>query len=120
MFINIQSSDLPGPAQSREPGQAGPVRAGPGQAIGDGLATALARLRVAESQSRRLWPGLWSVCVHVFGFTLSIFLKEVLANEGHRKAWQVRVPFFKCGRVIHAVLAGTPNTTHGVCRLWYR
>jgi hypothetical protein len=26
-----------------------------------------------------------------------------LANEGHRKAWQVRVPFLKCGRMIHAL-----------------
>jgi hypothetical protein len=50
------ASDLPGPAQSREPGQAGPVWAGPGQAIGDGPALALAWLRVAESQSHRPEP----------------------------------------------------------------
>jgi hypothetical protein len=52
----FKSSDLPGPAQSCEPGQAGPVWAGPGQAIGDGPELALARLRVAESQSQRLRP----------------------------------------------------------------
>jgi hypothetical protein len=51
-------SDVPGPAQSREPGQAEPVWARPSQAIGDGPATALAQLRVAESQSRRLRPRL--------------------------------------------------------------
>ena len=51
-------SDVPGPAQSHEPGQAEPVWAGPSQAIGDGPATALARLRGAESQSRRLRPQL--------------------------------------------------------------
>ena len=45
-------SDLPGPAQSHEPGQAEPVWARPSWAIGNGLALALARLRVAESQSR--------------------------------------------------------------------
>ena len=58
-----RGSDLPGPAQSREPGQARPVSAGPGQAIGDGPAMALARLRVAESQSRRLKPRLCSTLV---------------------------------------------------------
>ena len=51
-------SDLPGPAQSREPGQAEPVSAGPGQAIGDGPAMALAGLRISESQSRRPRPRL--------------------------------------------------------------
>ena len=50
------SSDLPGPAQSREPSQARPIWAGPGRAIGDGPGMALAWLRVAESQSRRLRP----------------------------------------------------------------
>jgi hypothetical protein len=52
------SSDVPGPAQSQKPSQAEPVWAGPSQAIGDGPAMALARLRVAESQSRRLRPRL--------------------------------------------------------------
>ena len=76
-----EGSDLPGPAQSREPGQAGPVWAGPGQAIGDGLAMALARPRVAESQSRRLRPGLWSMCVHVFYFDQKSFTKEVSDDQ---------------------------------------
>ena len=52
-------SDLPGPAQSHEPGQAKPVLARPSQAIGDGPAMALAQLRVAESQSQRL--KLWNL-----------------------------------------------------------
>ena len=43
--MSLVLSDLPGPAQSREPGQAEPVSAGPGQANCDGPATALARLR---------------------------------------------------------------------------
>ena len=45
-----QFSDLPGPDQSHEPGQAEPVSAGPSQAIGDGPAMALAWLRVAKSR----------------------------------------------------------------------
>ena len=58
VYLLFPSSDLPGPAQSHEPGQAEPVSAGPSQAIGDGPAMALARLRVAESQSHRLKPWL--------------------------------------------------------------
>jgi hypothetical protein len=57
----VVSSDVPGPAQSREPGQAKPVWAGPSQAIGDSPAMALAWLRAAESQSRRLRPWLWTM-----------------------------------------------------------
>ena len=56
--VGLLISDVPGPAQSREPGQAEPIWAGPSQAIGDGSAMALARLRGAESQSRRLRPRL--------------------------------------------------------------
>ena len=44
------ASDLPGPAQSREPGQARPFSARPGWAIGNGPVMALAWLRVAKSQ----------------------------------------------------------------------
>jgi hypothetical protein len=47
-----------GPALSRKPGQAEPVWAGPSQAMSDGPARALARLRAVESQSRRLRPRL--------------------------------------------------------------
>jgi hypothetical protein len=41
---------------------------------------------------------------HGFNIISSAAFKILLANEGHRKAWQVQVPFFKCGRVIQAVL----------------
>ena len=52
---------MPGLAQSRMLGLAEPVWARPSRAMGDGSARALARLRAAESRSRRLRPRLFAI-----------------------------------------------------------
>ena len=66
-----QFSDLPGPDQSHEPGQAEPVSAGPSQAIGDGPAMALAWLRVAKS--RGFWDTTLPLCSVLWNWIFVIF-----------------------------------------------
>ena len=50
----IFTSDVPAPAQSQKPGQAGPKKAGPSRAMVAGLSRLLARPTICAGQSR--WP----------------------------------------------------------------
>ena len=54
----VDSSDVPAPAQSQKPGQAGPKKAGPSRAMVAGLSRLLARPTICAGQSRRPGPRL--------------------------------------------------------------